>query len=462
MRRTLDAMTSTVRVFSLDGRGFRFEVPVEQSVSVGGFVELAGAQVRQLGQIESVDLSSNDLLVGQGRLLATITHDAVDDRTTSAFSSAILTPARSEIVELALAGATLRVGTLPATDSIPANLFAKRFNRHTFWCGQSGSGKTYALGVLLERLLIHTALPMVIFDPNADFVRLGELRPGMNDDSTRALASRDIRVLRPHPTNPDALRVRFTDLSRQAQAAVLGVDPLADADEFNALLHLDPANTQRAGSIAERLRSIGEPAALALATRLENFGVEGWGLWSRQFGSATDVVEQRPDATVLDLGGFDHPLEYAVAAMAVLDDLWAKREQRRPILIVIDEAHNLCSPDLVGAVHTAVRERIMQIAAEGRKFGLWLLLSTQRPSKVHAGIISQCDNLVVMRMGSPSDLDELSQLFGFVPKQLLAMAPRLSQGEALMAGGFIPVPSLVRVDARLTFEGGIDVEVPQR
>jgi DNA helicase HerA-like ATPase len=67
-----------------------------------------------------------------------------------------------------------------------------------------------------------------------------------------------------------------------------------------------------------------------------------------------------------------------------------------------------------------------------------------------------------MRMGSPTDLDELSRLFGFVPKQLLGLAPRFSQGEALMAGGFIPVPSIVKVDARLTYEGGIDVEVPQR
>lgn len=185
-------------------------------------------------------------------------------------------------------------------------------------------------------------------------------------------------------------------------------------------------------------------------------------MWARERRSVTDVIDERPDATVLDLGGFAQPLEYAVAAMAVLDDLWAKREERRPILIVIDEAHNLASPELEGPVLTAVRERIQQIAAEGRKFGLWLLLSTQRPSKVHTGIISQCDNLVVMRMGSPGDLDELSRLFGFVPKQLLSLAPRFSQGEALMAGGFIPVPSLVKVDERLTFEGGIDVEVPQR
>ena len=50
----------------------------------------------------------------------------------------------------------------------------------------------------------------------------------------------------------------------------------------------------------------------------------------------------------------------------------------------------------------------MQIAAEGRKYGLWLLLSTQRPSKVHINALSQCDNLALMRMSSPKDLAELA------------------------------------------------------
>ena len=121
----------------------------------------------------------------------------------------------------------------------------------------------------------------------------------------------------------------------------------------------------------------------------------------------TEILDERPDATVLDLGGFSYADEQLVVAMAVLDDLWAKRETRRPILIVIDEAHNLCSPDNDGPLHRAVRERIIQIAAEGRKFGLWLLLSTQRPSKIHPSIISQCDNLALMKMSSPLDLDEL-------------------------------------------------------
>jgi len=133
---------------------------------------------------------------------------------------------------------TLTIGSVLDSGE-PAELNAARFNRHTFWCGQSGSGKTYALGVVLEQLLAHSALPIVIFDPNADFVRLGEVRPeAANSSTAEALAGRDIRVLRPaSETSP--LRVRFPDLPLAIKAGMLRLDPLVDRAEYNALLHVE-------------------------------------------------------------------------------------------------------------------------------------------------------------------------------------------------------------------------------
>ena len=104
----------------------------------------------------------------------------------------------------------------------------------------------------------------------------------------------------------------------------------------------------------------------------------------------------------------------------------------------------------------------MQIAAEGRKYGLWLLLSTQRPSKLHPNALSQCDNLALMRMSSPRDLAELAEVFGYAPESLLERSTGFAQGQALFAGGFVDQPSLVQMGARLTHEGGSDVEVPLR
>jgi len=304
----------------------------------------------------------------------------------------------------------------------------------------------------------------VIFDPNSDFVRLGELNPGASGPTVEALAQRDIRVLRPRGEGDAGLKARFLDMNLPSKAAVLRLDPIADRDEYNKLIHLQ--EVVRVGDLDQLLPKIqaaqGAGDSHPLADRIENLGVLDWEVWAGDQPAVTDVVAQRPDATVLDLGGFSTPEQQLVVALSLLDDLWDRREERRPVLLVIDEAHNLCSPRLDSPLAVAVRERIVQIAAEGRKFGLWLLLSTQRPSKVHPGILSQCDNLALMKMTSPVDLAELGTYFGYAPASLLARSPWFRQGEALFAGGFVPTPSLVKMSSRLTPEGGTDVSVPLR
>ncbi len=164
--------------------------------------------------------------------------------------------------------------------------------------------------------------------------------------------------------------------------------------------------------------------------------------------------------TVLDLAGFHDPRESAAVTLDLVENLWANRKSRTPTLIVIDEAHNVCPAVPVGSIQTLLVERLIQIAAEGRKYGLWLLLSTQRPSKVHQQVLSQCDNLVLMRMNSPADVAEISDVFGFAPSAMVAAAPYFRQGEAVMAGQFVPCPMRVRMGQRLTVEGGSDVSVP--
>ncbi len=356
----------------------------------------------------------------------------------------------------------LAVGLLDGTTE-HAGLRPEKFNRHTFWCGQSGSGKTYALGVVLEELLLRTSLPLVIIDPNADFVRLGEVRDGVEPAVAAQLADRDIRVLRPARRGEDPLLARFSSMLPQSKAALMRLDPIIDRVEYNAFVHLTGRVTASdAASLLASLRASSDPGQVAIAQRIENLGLLGWQIWAGQNPDASDIIAGSPDATVLDIGGFDHPDESLAVVLSVLDDLWTRREERRPVLLVIDEAHNVCSPELEGTLATAVRERIIQIAAEGRKYGLWMLLSTQRPSKVHAGVISQCDNLGLMKMSSPADLDELGAVFGFVPRELLARASTFEQGQALLAGGFAPRDGVVRMRERYTHEGGADVRVPLR
>jgi len=357
----------------------------------------------------------------------------------------------------------LEIGTALDAPATTVGLDPRRFNRHTFWCGQSGSGKTYALGVVLEQLLLHTDLPLLVLDPNADFVRMQQTRASADAASAERIAALDTRVFRSGQRGADPLHVRYVDLSPASKAAVLQMDPIRDAEEYNVLLHSESlVQRLNAPEMVSTLRASGDPARVRLANRMENLQVLDWNLWSWGTGSVIDAIDERPRATVLDLGGFDHPDEPKVAALAVLEHLWARREERRPVLIVIDEAHNLCSPDPRSEVEQALTERLIQIAAEGRKFGLWLFLSTQRPTKIHPNVLSQCDNLGLMRVNAPRDLAELAEVFGFAPEEAIQRAKTFRQGQALFAGGFIDAPTFVQMGDRLTEEAGGDVKVPLR
>lgn len=360
---------------------------------------------------------------------------------------------------MAIMSAEMPIGTL-LDSSEPAYLRAPKFNRHTFWCGQSGSGKTYALGVVLEQVLLHTRLPLVVLDPNSDFVHLDTPQDTAPEDAATQLASRDIRILRPGGEGDDRLRVRFVDMDIRSRAAVLQLDPVLDAEEYNAMLRVGAEfDMGDDHNLAGWLDAHDDPMIRRLALRLRNLGVLEWDMWAWGDRDVADVVNELPDATVIDLGGFDSAAQLQTTALAVLDRLWAQRHERTGRLVVIDEAHNLAAPDAETPLARALTERIVQIAAEGRKYGIWLLLSTQRPSKLHPNVISQCDNLALMKMSSTRDLDELGQIFGFTPSELLEKSPQFQQGQALFAGGFASEPQLVQMGARLTREGGSDVPI---
>lgn len=454
---------------SLDGRTFAYATDRPIPFWAGDVVLLRGATVAALGQVTRTSPPAGGragTAHGDGVVLTALDADGTPvRRELPPFLDAAVEAAPAAVLEdlQRAVGATLPVGSWrgSGTEAV-ARLRPRGFNRHTFLCGQSGSGKTYALGVLLEQLLLGTDLRMVVLDPNADFVHLGELRPGAPPSASARIADGAVRVLRAEGAGGEPLRMRFATMPPRAQAAVLQLDPVVDRAEYHRFVRVMASlRAHSVGELAETLAE-GTPDDRALGQRIQNLGMPGWQVWARELPSAAEVIRDHPRATVLDLGGFGDPLEPLAVSLDVLEDLWAHRAERVPTLVVIDEAHNLCAAEPTSAVQERVTARIAQIAAEGRKYGLWLLLSTQRPSKIHPQVLSQCDNLALMRMNSRADLDELATVFGFVPPAMLAASPYFVQGEMLLAGPFVPAPTLVRVGPRLTVEGGSDVPVPVR
>ena len=299
--------------------------------------------------------------------------------------------------------ARLDIGDLTLARGLGHELDAAGFDRHSFLCGQSGSGKTYALGVMLERLLTETDLRLVVLDPNSDFVRLGRgarrRRPGRGVALPRGGGRHRV-----HSATPDVgrrLRLMLRELEPDTQAALLRLDPIADRDEYAELAAL--LAEERPPSL-EALMASKHPDARKLATRVRNLGADRFGIWAHgEPGSVLDAVEAGgPRCVVVDLGSLPTPQEQSLVAAAVLGRLWRHRQRRGPCSSS-STRRTTCARRARGPADRAGHGGAVRIAAEGRKFGLYLLVSTQRPQKVHENVISQADNLVLMRLNSAAD-----------------------------------------------------------
>ncbi|HUA45795.1 MAG TPA: ATP-binding protein [Solirubrobacteraceae bacterium] len=465
---------------SLDGLTFTFIAPVSFPLRAGGYVTVETPAGSRLGQIrelvidraEGPDITLSvgtfrdvhtrvpyDRLAGAGTMLAV----------SEPFHHAPFAPADGTVVQRWFGDArprraVLRIGQATLAPEVTVELDPAGFGRHTFLCGQSGSGKSYAMGLLLEQLLLHTDLPIVVLDPNSDATRLSELRSGADEvlaENWRSIARR-IAVRGLGRDGEERLRLRFFDLDLATQEALLGLDPLRDREEFDAMREILEAEAagQTPAELEERLLTGSDPRYRALALRIRNLGALEWPLWSRRAddrGLMADIESRDWRCLVVDLGSIALPAERALVSAAVLSKLWAMRAERRPVLLVIDEAHNVCPPYAEDALTQIALDHAVAIAGEGRKFGLHLLVATQRPLKVHENVLSQCDNLILMRMNSTGDLARIAELFSFAPPGLLARATTFDLGQALVSGRVASHPTFVTTSGRIAQEGGADV-----
>jgi hypothetical protein len=257
------------------------------------------------------------------------------------------------------------------------------------------------------------------------------------------------------------LQLQFLEVDPAAQAAIFGLDPIRDREEYAVLSGLLAAAEKGRAMITgpDALLSSDNPDTRRLGLRAANLGLFNWSIWSR--GRGRSLVDELEEPTsrclVIDLGSLDTINEQRLISETVLSTLWRHRSRRQPCLIVIDEAHNVCPGQPGDAVTALATNYAALIAAEGRKFGLYLLTSTQRPQKVHDEVLSQCDNLLLMRMNSEADLAHLRDTFSFVPEGLIRRATTFRQGESLVAGKFVPHPTYVRFGQRFSQEGGADI-----
>jgi hypothetical protein len=166
------------------------------------------------------------------------------------------------------------------------------------------------------------------------------------------------------------------------------------------------------------------------------------------------IVEQLvgagPQPRIVDLSGV--PNEVAGVSSAVIArtlfnlKVWQNADERGkdPVLLVCEEAHRYV-PNRGEAQYEAAQEAVRRIAKEGRKYGLGLLLVSQRPSEVEATVLSQCNSWIVLRITNDADREHVRSILPDSMAGLTKMLSGLRRQEAIFVGQAAMLPSRIIV-----------------
>lgn len=437
----------------------------------------------------------------------------------------------------------IEIGTLINRDNVAVELDPNGLRRHVAVIAQTGAGKSYTVGVVLEKLL-QLGGTVVVFDPNSDYVlmrrdekhratsfadrvevyRLPTTQAGRIPDEEiggskkftiqfsklevdeicqmTGIAPTSTNIRKAIQTAWDRLQGRdFTpkDFSAELEKLAEGGDmfeqpgrpmprgprsinpAIGDEDTVSATFakrraqstgkdqnwfdEMEPPSEQTQPELEERApRSNGGKApsldaiqgagkALKYLELLERIDI--WGFDDVPMG---DLL--RPmNLSVIDVAGVDQWISEFIVAK-VLNATWGEAVNvglKRPVFFVLEEAHNFVPGGQGAQSHSAAI--IKRIASEGRKFGLFLVLITQRPYKVHGDTLSQCNSQIIMRLTNPQDQQAIRLSSESISEGLLADLPGLNIGEAVILGPLVRVPVMVRVGHRESKEGGNDIDV---
>ncbi len=164
--------------------------------------------------------------------------------------------------------------------------------------------------------------------------------------------------------------------------------------------------------------------------------------------------DKEANVTIIDLSGI--PFEVLSITVSLISRLVfeygyyfkrfkLKQKAEVPFLLIYEEAHKYV-PKAAGARYDACRTSIERVAKEGRKYGCTLVIMSQRPAEISETIFSQCNNFIAMRLTNPEDQNYVKRLLPDSLGPLTDSLPTLKQGEALLIGEAVIMPSLVMVD----------------
>lgn len=376
----------------------------------------------------------------------------------------------------------------------------KFFQRHAAILGSTGSGKSWSVALILERAAALKSANLIVFDMHGEYSTLceeenpiaqqyhiagpGDLG-GSNPNSLFIpywLLNREemlALILDRSDDNAPNQAARFTEHVRTLKEQTLRSEgkkevletftvdsPIPyDIDSLLSCLNYDnvemvpkenASGTKQGPWYGKLSRFIGRLKAKIDDRRCgfmfqppEECNDYGW--LENMLMKLFTVSENQRDIKIIDFSEVPSdvlPIITGVLARLLYNiQFWMDKEARHPLTIVCDEAHlYLPVRDAAEAAEKRALEAFERIAKEGRKYGVSLLVVSQRPSDVSRTILSQCNNFLVLRLTNDQDQSVVKRLLPESMVGITDILPLLDLGEALLLGDSILLPTRIKLD----------------
>jgi DNA helicase HerA-like ATPase len=340
--------------------------------------------------------------------------------------------------------------------------------KHCSILAKTGSGKSYTAGVILEEIL-ERDIPLLIIDPHGEYSSLKE--PGTDD--TRNLYSK-------FDVSPRGYGSQVTVYTPANKVINKDADKVFRLDGMNLspkdliqILPDEKSNNQQ-GLLYEAISKIkAEKEFYALDDIIFEVGNNKskfkWNVISSlESLREADILSDYPTtieelftpgrASIIDMKGVSPQLQGMIVAKLCIDLFDARKMGNVPPgMLVIEEAHNFC-PER-GFDKTVSTEILRTIASEGRKFGLGLMVISQRPARIDKNVLSQCNTQIIMKVTNPNDLKAISKGLEGISSEVEEELKRLPPGVAMLVSNDIERPVLVEIRVRKSKHGGESVNI---
>lgn len=334
--------------------------------------------------------------------------------------------------------------------------------KHVCILSKTGGGKSYCSGAIIEELMKHDVTVCVI-DPHGEYSSMkhkGTIKKTTRDFGVtpRGYEDKIIEFATDTNINRGARPLKFTLHNLDARE-ILGLTNIKNVRSFLTMLRkaIDVLKETKGNyslqDIIAVLEQSGEASVGTLITELEYLNEID--VFADQ-GTKIDELIQKGRCTIINLRGTPPDIQELIVNRigTALFEL-RKLDKIPPMMLVVEEAHNFCPQQGQAACSKIFRT----IASEGRKFGLGLMIITQRAAKVDKNVLSQCNTQIILKVTNPNDLKAIASSIEGLTQGMEDEIQRLPIGSAIVTGGGVSMPLLVEIRPRESKHGGESVEV---